>query len=339
LIKAFALMMVVLACGWMIALLHKSDSRTQQGLSASKNEVPEALEVKEEPFTLPGSNTVKKSRENLSFNPGNFTGSHAVPSYQLSDRKPLIRVEDNQLTVRIHNQRLDWVVKQISQRSGVPIFKDERIGNRLLSIELEGSSLEEGLREILSGYDMFIFYGGEHMTPRAVWVYPEGHGKEILPVPPELWASTAEMEQKLADPDPEERARSVEAMVQRREPHSLDAVFQALEDGDALVRNRALDAAVNSRLELPEDTLIRLVQFDPAPEVRFLALAGLAARLGLHSDQDSEGTTSEVRAISEQALNDPSQHVRWQAKQILDTLDGALSVSEPEQPQQGEPQT
>jgi HEAT repeat protein len=109
------------------------------------------------------------------------------------------------------------------------------------------------------------------------------------------------LEQKLADPDPEERARSVEALVQRREPHSLDAVLQALEDGDALVRNRALDAAVNSGLELPEDRLIHLVQFDPAPEVRFLALAGLAARLGLHSDQDPVGTTSEVRAISERA--------------------------------------
>ena len=39
----------------------------------------------------------------------------------------------------------------------------------------------------------------------TVWVYRELEGRGLYPMPPEEWGSTAELEGRLADPDPEER--------------------------------------------------------------------------------------------------------------------------------------
>lgn len=199
---------------------------------------------------------------------------------------------------------------------------------------LQDTAFDEGLREILSGHDMFILYGGEQVAPVAIWVYPEGKGRQLLPVPPELWASTPEIEQQLGDSDPELRAQAVETLIQRRGLRSLEAVLQALEDPHDTVRSRALDAAVNHAVELPEDTLVHLAQLDPSPQVRFLALTALSAAL----ERDPRDNDSDLRAISDYALNDASPHVRAQARQILETLNRALSPPVPEAPQ-GEPQT
>ncbi|HET9395437.1 MAG TPA: hypothetical protein VFO36_05225, partial [Nitrospiraceae bacterium] len=88
-------------------------------------------------------------------------------------------------------------------------------------------------------------------------------------------------------------------------------------------------------LDVPADVLIRRVQVDPSPEVRFIALAGLATLLDPSVKGEGRAVSNaEVRAISELALNDPNAEVRWQAQQNLQTLnalDGLLSQSEPEQ--------
>ena len=117
----------------------------------------------------------------------------------------------------------------------------------------------------------------------------------------------------------------------------MPAVLQALKDADALVRGRALDAAVNFGLDVPEDVLIRSIQVDPSPEVRFIALAGLAALLDPHMRGEARAVNNaEVRAVSELALNDPNSEVRWQAQQnlqALNALGGVLAEPEAEQSQ------
>jgi HEAT repeat protein len=145
-----------------------------------------------------------------------------------------------------------------------------------------------------------------------------------------------------ADASPEARARSVEALVEERGSAAVPAVLHALEDGDALVRSRALDAAVNFGLEVPADVLIHRIQVDPSPEVRFIALAGLATLLDPQiTGEGRVVNNAEVRAISEVALNDPNSEVRWQAQQnlqALNALNGVLSQTEPEQSQGDEEQ-
>lgn len=138
-------------------------------------------------------------------------------------------------------------------------------------------------------------------------------------------------QQDATDDNLEERVRPIEAAVYKRGSGAIKAVLVALEDDDWRVRSRALDAAVNSYLAIPEEVLIDRAQFDPSPEVRFLALSGVAARLDPPLPDVAAVDPANARAISSLALNDPSEHVRWQAQQILDTLDGTQGAIEPDQ--------
>jgi hypothetical protein len=168
-----------------------------------------------------------------------------------------------------------------------------------------------------------------------MWVYAKGQGPSFAPRPIDNSSSPANINSALANAAPEVRARSVEALVERGGSAAVPAVLQAVDDEDAMVRSRALDAAVNSGLDVPADVLIRRIQVDPSAEVRFIALAGLATLLD--PSVPGEGrvvSNAEVRAISELALNDPNAEVRWQARQNLQTLsalDGVLSQPESEQ--------
>jgi len=327
--------LVALTCTAVIVLFYTTHDRTptHEDRSRLRNYFPLTPRVSEESLTR--ERAVALENEST---PAIPTGISKKPSgassKRITEKEPFISVTDNRLTLWIQGRRLGWVLDQIARRSGIPIFHDEGVANQVLSMTLQDTAFDEGLREILSGYDMFILYGGEQVAPVAIWVYPEGKGRQLLPVPPELWASTPEMEQQLGDSDPELRAQAIEALIQRRGLRSLEAILQALEDPHDTVRSRALDAAVNHAVELPTDTLAHLAQLDPSPEVRFLALTALAADLGRGPDNND----SDLRSISEYALNDASSHVRAQARQILETLNRALSPPEPEAPQ-GEPQT
>jgi HEAT repeat protein len=325
---------VALAGIAVIVLFYMTHDRTPtyEERSRLRNHFPQTPRVSEESLTR--ERGVALENESTPAIPTEISKKvPVVPSKRITEEEPFISVTDNRLTLWIQGRRLGWVLDQIARQSGIPIFHDEGIANQVLSMTLQDTALDEGLREILSGYDVFILYGGEQVAPVAIWVYPEGKGRQLLPVPPELWASTPEMEQQLGDPDPDLRAQAIETLIQRRGPQSLEAVLQALEDPQDTVRSRALDAAANHAVELPEDTLAHLTQLDPSPQVRFLALTALAADL----DRDPSNN-ADLRAISEYALNDASPHVRVQARQILETLNRALSPPEPEAPQ-GEPQT
>jgi len=139
---------------------------------------------------------------------------------------------------------------------------------------------------------------------RAVWIYPKGKGLGIAPVPADKWASTNELQRMLSDKDPDTRGRAIEALAQRKQQAALQTVLTALQDDDAQVRARALYGALKSGIEIPEGVLNSLTLNDASPDVRVLALQGLAS-------------TPNARAIAERALNDPSEPVRLQAHEIL----------------------
>lgn len=332
--RPWAFGLVALTCTVVIVLSYTTHDRTptHEDRSRLRNHFPQTPRVSEESLTR--EHAVALENESTPAIPTGTSKKPSGASKRIAEGEPFISVTDNRLTLWIEGRRLGWVLDQIARRSGIPIFHDEVVANHVLSMTLQDAAFDEGLREILSGYDMFILYGGEQVAPVAIWVYPEGKGRQLLPVPPELWASTPEMEQQLGDSDPELRAQAVETLIQRRGLRSLEAVLQALEDPHATVRSRALDAAVNHAVELPEDTLAHLAQLDPSPQVRFLALTALSADL----ERDPRYNDWDLRAISDYALNDASPHVRAQARQILETLNRALSPPEPEVPQ-GEPQT
>jgi HEAT repeat protein len=164
---------------------------------------------------------------------------------------------------------------------------------------------------------------------RAVWVYPKGQGRRILPVGPEKWASTEELHRLAEDPDPEVRARAFETLVGRKGGKAQEVVFDALGDPNDRVRFRTLQAALNNRVPLALDSLQYLVQNDSSPVVRFLALSGMA--------ENSEVGSNNLRALAESVLNDPNPQVREQAREILDQLNPSEQTQETSQGQ-GSPQ-
>jgi hypothetical protein len=260
--------------------------------------------------------------------------SEGVTKHQAATDRPRVTVIDGRLSVSAMKKSMKALLEEISQRSGVYVSTDE-VKDSLVSIELKDVSLEAGLQEILNNQDAFFLYGAREDNPenqqhrstslRAVWVYPKGQGRRILPVGPEKWASSEELRSLAADPDPEVRARAFETLVGRSGSKAQDVVFEALEDSNDRVRFRTLQAALNNRVALSPDSLQYLVQNDLSPVVRFLALSGMA--------ENSEAGSNKVRVLAESALNDPNPQVREQAREILDQLNPSEQTQETSQSQ------
>jgi hypothetical protein len=232
----------------------------------------------------------------------------------LSEGQPVIALKEEKVTVRVQDVRLAALLEEISRLSRVAILTEGGAGHERVSVQLDGLSLDEALRRILQDHDAFFFYGVERDRPaslRVVWVYPRDRGRGLMPVPPEAWASTKELEGELRDADPETRGRAVETLVERKGEKARDVVLRALADPDGQVRSRALYGALRAGLDFPAEFLTRMVLEDSSSHVRFLALEALEARPAV------------IGAIAARAMSDPDPHVRNKAQEILSGLDRA----------------
>ncbi|MBA2410163.1 MAG: hypothetical protein H0V62_10465 [Gammaproteobacteria bacterium] len=212
-----------------------------------------------------------------------------------------------------HDVPLDKLLADISERSGIAMYS-EIAANQTVSIVFRGLSLENGLKRILEDQDIFFLYeaGQSERQPIALWVYPRGRGREMVPVPPENWASTVELEQALSSaPSAAARMRAVEAVIERKGIESMDSVLYALNDINQQVRYSALSSSLNLGLPLPAGTLENLAQYDRSHFVRLLALKAIA---------EAPGADEEARSMAKAALADPHPDVRAQARDVLVTL-------------------
>lgn len=210
---------------------------------------------------------------------------------------------------------LVWVLEQAARAIQVSIINAPELSEELVSIEFRDLRLLDGLQRLLSPWDAFFLFrgGSDGNRLQAVWVYPEGKGEEIAPIPASEWASTQELERGLSDADPNRRADALEALAARNGQQAADHVVRALQDGHGQVRFRALDTALNVGVELSSDILISLAQTDPLAELRVLALDRL-------SELASSKPEIDIRPILENALNDSDQSVRYKAKELLDAM-------------------
>jgi HEAT repeat protein len=163
--------------------------------------------------------------------------------------------------------------------------------------------------------------GSTAWASAAIAVNPPSH--QAAPGPKAVAAKAVNASR---DDNLEKRVEPVEALARRGDPEAVPAVLDALHDDDWRVRSRVIDAAVNAYVPIPESALIEHAQSDPSAEVRFGALAGIAARIDPAIPQVDAVDPGTARAISRQALSDASEPVRWQAQQILDTLDAKTST-------------
>jgi hypothetical protein len=223
-----------------------------------------------------------------------------------------VTFRDGLLSVSPAAYRLDRLVEQISQQADVAVVGMDVLDGATAAVQIDALPVDQALRRILAGHDAFFYYGAEQDQPaklRVVWVYRPGGGRGLEPIPPDVWASTKELEERTANPDPEVRAAAIEELIERKRERSLDAALRGLRDEDSQVRTRALYAALSGGLELPAAAL-KTALADSSENVRFLALDALA-------------TGDNARAVAKGALQDPSAFVRARAQEILAGLDAA----------------
>jgi hypothetical protein len=228
--------------------------------------------------------------------------------------RPVVSIQDGRLSVKAEAVPLETLLSAISNKSGVPITYDA-LSARLITAAFDNVPLDEGLKRILTEQDVFLSYaaGAAQHALTGVWIYPKGQGRAIEPAPPEAWAATAEFEQDLStSPDWGTRVRAIEQVIERKGSDSIDDVLYALNDPNPNVRFSALSGALSIGLRLPQGTLGSLVQYDPSPYMRALALQTIA------EDRRSDKLT--VRSMAQAALNDPDPGVQEQARDVLNTL-------------------
>src|SRR5258708_22143488 len=225
-------------------------------------------------------------------------------------RRSGVSLENGRVSVQGEDCPFAWLLEEISKKAHVAIITSAGLRSQAASIQFENVSLEEGLRGVLRDYDSFFFFGGDKRSPsrlKAVWVYSNGEGAGVVPVPQESWASTKELEGKLKDPEPKVRASAIEAIIDRKRDKARAEVFNALKDANSEVRTRALSAALNSGVDLPTQSLVDLLVHDTSPKVRFLSL-------------DAISNSPEAETMPEYALYDPDPHVQNAAHEILEHL-------------------
>lgn len=233
------------------------------------------------------------------------------PGSQESEAAPAalpVSGQDVLVTLQAKDLPLRELLEQISRAARVAlIISSHVVATEKLSVDFRNFPADAALREVLRDYDAFYFYGAQddsQLRLRIVWVYPHGKGSGLEPLPPEQWASTKEMRERLKNADPGLRASAIEALVQRLGDAASEEILNALRDADEPVRTMALHEALDAGVHIPDQTLVDLALYDTSPKVRFLALQAFSRR-------------EDMKWIAERALRDANPHVRAAAKQIL----------------------
>jgi hypothetical protein len=238
-----------------------------------------------------------------------------VPPAPAQPAKLEVVYQQGELSVNLDQRSLKSVLAEISKQSGLAFNFMSGAGNEKISMSFSKLPLDQALRTLLGRYDVFYWYGpGENAAGelRAGWIFPGGQGRQVQPVPPEQWASTAEFAQNLMDGNPDVRGTAIEGLVSRQGAAALESVLVALKDADDTVRYRALYKASYAGLQVPTPTLELLAREDASAEVRALALKTLAEQPDL-----------DPRVITEAAqhsLGDTSPPVQEVAQEILGQL-------------------
>jgi hypothetical protein len=228
-------------------------------------------------------------------------------------------VRDGRVTIRADDQELIALLGELARCApplAVAVAPD--LEAESVSIALADVPVDEALRRLVHAYDAFFYYAGAQASPvlAAVWVFPKGQGRALAPLDTTAWASDADVEKRLADPDPAARLRGLKALIERRGEGAVEALLTVLANGDDVVRAQALDVAIVGGLQVPPERLAALALSDPSPIVRLQALQYLP-----------EG--AELARVAEAAQHDPDPIVQLEAKSILERLVVARSPKAP----------
>lgn len=221
-----------------------------------------------------------------------------------------LSVTQGRMTCTIRNYPITEVLDELGARTRVGFVVAEDLADSRVSVNLVNVPIDEGVRRLLRGYDAFLYYGGSDdasSSLRTVWIYPKGSGSVVRPVPPESWAASAELRERVGDADARVREQAYMALMLRPDAASRELVLNALrgatETDDAL-RQRLLSRATQQGMEVPRDLLADVARADGSEMIRLLALDALAS-------------DPAVQDVAASLANDPSPVVQQRAKEIL----------------------
>jgi hypothetical protein len=223
-----------------------------------------------------------------------------------------IRFADGHLSAHFKNLPLESLGNALSQKAGIAVVFLDNSGSQKVSASFEKLPMDEGLRRILQKQDVFFFYSADQKQPsclKAVWIFPNGKGRGVAPVPPEQWASTKDLGAQLKASEPAARAKAIETLIQRKGNEVSNALLESLADHDSQVRERALFASMQSGVAVPSAVLNQMTH-DTSSDVRYLALRAL-----------SDSGSPDALSAAEQAASDPNEAVRNEAQEIISRLD------------------
>ena len=215
------------------------------------------------------------------------------------------------LSLDLHEQSLGTVLAGIARKSHMRIVSSPAIDSRFVTLQMRGVPLDSGLRQILKDCDVFFYSSAGEL--RSAWIYEKDAGAQLIPVPPENWASTSDIERQMNSGSPAERISAIETLVARNGPGSGDLVSRALLDENAEVRLRALDVALSAGVGVSRETLTSLT-YDGSAAVRALALEAIASGTALGGTYEAE-TDDLLRRMS----GDADLEVRSRAAETLES--------------------
>jgi hypothetical protein len=183
-------------------------------------------------------------------------------------------VENGMLTLHAKNQLLRVILEEIGSKANVAIILPEVFGNEPVSVEFQHYRLDEALRQMLKDDDVVFSYSADQDSKglaslKTVWVYPANQGPGMNRSSLSAWkAGTKQIEQTLAEADPEVRARAVDSLIKREGRQSLGVVLDALRDPSGDVREKSLSRALAMGVAIPENALTDLALHDESSIVR-----------------------------------------------------------------------
>ena len=236
-----------------------------------------------------------------------------------------VEVRDGKITVAFRDSPLHIVCSAISSKSNISIIVADGVAEDRVTLNVSSVPADLAIRQLLTKYDTFLFYGGSTNTPpvlRVVWVYPKGSAADIHPVPRSKWAGTRELESALNDSSPQVRGAAYEALLDRPDGQSRSLVLDAIRgirERDSVVRERLLSTAITKGFPFTGDVLSDLARTDVSEQIRWMALDTLAF-----------SEYSRARVVAEAAATDSSELVRTRANEILAQANASRPVERPE---------
>lgn len=290
-----------------------------------------------------------------------FLFSESTSSHNLAalaqEISPLIKLQDELLTVHLHQIPWAVVLEELHQQTGI-LFRIEGSLEGTVTEDFTDLPLEKGLRRLLRTTNLLLLYsktgteGAAESRLSQVWILPREKG-DTSETPPKSPQSTQEGEQTaegsveavikdlLMSVNLENRDQAIEALAQYEDPQIWSALVHMLEDPDEQVRWRAAEVLADLMDAAFVESLGQMIEEEVDQKVRESVLntlgemGGSKAIEGLEKslEEDKETATQEnmvyllediggeeaIEAL-QQAMQDKDKAVQEAAEEMLKRL-------------------